>query len=225
MKVQDLFAQLSTAVLTKYEEKKEQLRNQAWPVIKNVFETQGQQFTNIAIPFSHDGQHAFQIAVNLRKAYETQGKEIRNAFEKTIVLFNIDEAWREHLREMDDLRNNVQNASIEQKDPLLIYKFESFNVFKQMVNKMNAEIGSFLFKADILQSQGGQQPVQVREAAREELPDKNMKTIHEDDSEHDRPAKPKQEPAKADPKVGRNDACPCGSGKKYKQCHGKMEVA
>ncbi len=225
MKVQDLFAQLSTAVLTKYEEKKEQLRNQAWPVIKNVFETQGQQFTNIAIPFSHDGQHAFQIAVNLRKAYETQGKEIRNAFEKTIVLFNIDEAWREHLREMDDLRNNVQNASIEQKDPLLIYKFESFNVFKQMVNKMNAEIGSFLFKADILQSQGGQQPVQVREAAREEFADKNMKTIHEDDTELDRPAKPKQEPAKADPKVGRNDACPCGSGKKYKQCHGKMEVA
>jgi preprotein translocase subunit SecA len=225
MKGEDLFAKLSTLVLKMYEEKKERLRSQAWPVIKNVFETQGQQFTNIAIPFSNDGQHVFQIAVNLKKAYETQGKEIRSAFEKNIVLFNIDEAWREHLREMDDLRNNVQNASIEQKDPLLIYKFESFNIFKQMVNKMNGEIGSFLFKAEIMQNQGAQQPVQVREAAREELPDKNLKTSHQDAAELDRPQKPKQEPAKAEVKVGRNDPCPCGSGKKYKQCHGKMEVA
>ncbi|MFM7023537.1 MAG: preprotein translocase subunit SecA [Flavobacteriales bacterium] len=225
MKSEDLFAKLSALVLKTYEEKTERLRNQAWPVVKNVYETQGQQFTNIAIPFSTNGQNVFQIAVNLRKAYETQGKEIRNAFEKNIVLFNIDEAWREHLREMDDLRNNVQNAAIEQKDPLLIYKFESFNIFKQMVNKMNADIGAFLFRAEIMQGNGGQQP-QVREAAREELPDKNLKTSHQDAAELDRaPAKPKQEPIKAEVKVGRNDPCPCGSGKKYKQCHGKMEVA
>ncbi len=219
---ESLYLKLSELVMKTYADRKERIRQQAWPVIKNVYENQGQQFTNLAIPFTADGEHVFQIGVNLKKAYETEGKEIGNALEKSIVLFNIDDAWREHLREMDDLRGNVQNASIEQKDPLLIYKFESFNLFKSMVNKLNYEIGSFLFKAEIVQNQG--QP--VREAARVEAPDKGLKAQPESaDSPIAEPAPRKQEPIKADPKVGRNDPCPCGSGKKYKQCHGKMETA
>ncbi len=221
-----IYLKLADLVTKTYADRKERLRAQAWPVIKNVYETQGQQFNNIAIPFTKDGEHVFQIGVNLKLAYETEGKEIGNAFEKSIVLFNIDDAWREHLREMDDLRGNVQNASIEQKDPLLIYKFESFNLFKAMVDKMNYEIGSFLFKAEIMQNQN-QAP--MREAAKVEAPDKNMKTVHNDaDQMEGRTATPqnrKQEPVKAEPKVGRNDPCPCGSGKKYKQCHGSMETA
>jgi len=217
-----LYMKLSGLVVKTYEDRKERLRVHAWPVIKNVYENQGQQFNNLAIPFSADGEHVFQIGVNLKKAYESEGKEIGNALEKSIVLFNIDDAWREHLREMDDLRGNVQNASIEQKDPLLIYKFESFNLFKSMVNKLNYEIGSFLFKAEIMQNQG--QP--IREAARVEAPDKGLKAQHESaESPIAEPVARKQEPVRVEPKAGRNDPCPCGSGKKYKQCHGKMETA
>ena len=216
-----LYMKLSGLVMKTYEDRKERLRIQSWPVIKNIYENQGQQFTNLAIPFSADGEHVFQIGVNLKKAYESQGKEIGNALEKSIVLFNIDDAWREHLREMDDLRGNVQNASIEQKDPLLIYKFESFNLFKSMVNKLNYEIGSFLFKAEIMQNQGAP----VREAARVEAPDKGLKAQHESaESPMGEPTPKKQEPIRVEPKAGRNDPCPCGSGKKYKQCHGKMET-
>ncbi len=216
-----LYMKLSGLVMKTYEDRKERLRIQSWPVIKNIYENQGQQFTNLAIPFSADGEHVFQIGVNLKKAYESEGKEIGNALEKSIVLFNIDDAWREHLREMDDLRGNVQNASIEQKDPLLIYKFESFNLFKSMVNKLNYEIGSFLFKAEIMQNQGAP----VREAARVEAPDKGLKAQHESaESPMGEPTPKKQEPIRVEPKAGRNDPCPCGSGKKYKQCHGKMET-
>ena len=222
MGAETIYLKLSELVVRTYNERKERIRLQAWPVIKNVYENQGQQFTNLAIPFSADGEHVFQIGVNLKRAYETEGKEIGSALEKSIVLFNIDDAWREHLRQMDDLRGNVQNASIEQKDPLLIYKFESFNLFKSMVEKLNYDIASFLFKAEILQNQGAP----VREAAKVEAPDKGLKTQHESiDSPAAAPAPRKQEPIRVETKVGRNDPCPCGSGKKYKQCHGKMETA
>ena len=212
-----------------YSRKVETISKQAYPVIKNVFETKGNVYKNIVVPIS-DGKRVFQIICNLEKSYQNKGKELVKSYQKQIVLSTIDEAWKEQLREMDDLKQSVQNASYEQKDPLLIYKFESFNLFKQMVTKVNKDVVSTLMKGQIpIQS-----PDQVREAEtrkrtdmsrykeqKSELPNANnpMEGASSNTQEQSRP-----QPVKVEKKVGRNDPCPCGSGKKYKQCHGRGEV-
>ncbi len=209
-----------------YNRKVEAISKQAYPVIKNVYETKKEIYQNIVVPIS-DGRKVFQIICNLEKAYNNKGKELVKSYQKQIVLNTIDEAWKEQLREMDDLKQSVQNATYEQKDPLLIYKFESFNLFKDLVNKVNKDVVSTLMKGQI----PIQNPDQVRQAEtrkrmdmsryktqKSELPSAQNAMEGADTQTQER-AKP--QPVTVEKRVGRNDPCPCGSGKKYKQCHGR----
>ena len=202
-----------------YQCKVEHIAQQAYPVIKNVFETRGDVFKNIVVPFT-DGQRMYSVVTNLEKAYRTNGEDLMRSFEKSVILAHIDDAWKEHLREMDDLKQSVQNAAYEQKDPLLIYKFESYNLFKTMVEKINKGMVSTLMKGQIPM----QEPEHVREAEEKRT---DLSKLRESRSEAQAAAANREqvrhEPVKVGPKVGRNDPCPCGSGLKYKNCHGKNE--
>ncbi len=219
----ELADKLFEEVWTRYNRKVESIAKQAYPVIKDVFETKAEQYKNIVVPIS-DGQRVYQITTNLEKAYNTQGVELMRSFEKSIMLITIDEAWKEHLRELDDLRTAVQNASYEQKDPLLIYKFESFNLFKKMIEENNKNVVSTIVKAFIpIQDSSGVQKAQERRR----MDFSRFKTQKDEftrstgDSEREEKKPKKLEPVRVEKKVGRNDPCPCGSGKKYKHCHGK----
>lgn len=220
MKTEELTDRLYEQVREVYTRKVEHIAQQAYPVIKNVFETRGDVFRNIVVPFT-DGQRMYSVVTNLEKAYRSQGEDLMRSYEKAIILAQIDDAWKEQLREMDDLKQSVQNAAYEQKDPLLIYKFESYNLFKTMVEKINRGIVSTLMKGQIPM----QEPEEVKEA-RERRTD--LSRMKEGRSEMAAAAArnqqpPKHEPVRVGPKVGRNDPCPCGSGLKYKNCHGKNE--
>ncbi|MVN21177.1 preprotein translocase subunit SecA [Mucilaginibacter arboris] len=207
-----------------YKRKSEAIAKQAYPVLKDVFDTRGNMIENIIVPFT-DGVHGIQVAVPLQKAVENEGHEVVKSFEKNVVLTFIDDAWKEHLREMDELKQSVQNAVYEQKDPLLVYKFEAFELFRQMLSNVNKEIVSFLFKGGIPVQQ---QPEEIREARPEPKMDlRQMRTtkpqlVHETNGVPDEDTRELQKPTpvKVEPKIGRNDPCPCGSGKKYKNCHG-----
>lgn len=209
-------------IISHYEQKAKHIAAQTLPVLTNVMAERGDMIENIVVPFT-DGIRGIQVATNLKKAIETEGKEVFRSFEKGVVLALIDEAWKEHLREMDDLKQSVQNAVYEQKDPIIIYKMEAFNLFKGMLSSMNKEIVSFLFKGEI----PGQAPQQVQEAK----PVAQPKVIATKEdlssptgvSEEDIDNKSGQvtQPIKKDQVIGRNDECPCGSGLKYKNCHGK----
>jgi len=212
-----------------YNRKVETIAKQAYPVIKNVYETKSQIYKNIVVPIS-DGTKVFHIICNLEKAYRNKGRELVKSYQKQIVLNTIDESWKEQLREMDDLKQSVQAATYEQKDPLLIYKFESFNLFKMMLTTVNKNVVSTLMKGHIpIQS-----PDQVREAEeRKKLDLSRYKTQKSDLPGVENPMKgaqtktkerSKSQPVKAGKKIGRNDPCPCGSGKKYKYCHGRGKV-
>jgi len=211
-----------------YKHKTQMLIERTWPFIEDVHKNQGATIQNIVVPFS-DGLKGIQVVANLKKSYETHGRELAVAFERLITAAMIDDAWKEHLREMDDLKTSVQNAVYEQKDPLLIYKFESFELFKQMMDETNREIISFLFKGIIPQ----QDPNQVKEAR--PLPKQDLRNVSTNKAETPAvanrpgtqpgpPAPPKIQPVRAEQKVGRNDPCPCGSGKKFKNCHGTGSI-
>lgn len=218
--VEDITEELYKEARGAYKRKKEQIIAQAFPVIKDVFENRGEMYKNIIVPFT-DGQKVYNIGANLEKIYKTNGDELMRAFEKSIMLYLIDDAWGEHLREMDDLKQSVQNATYEQKDPLLIYKFESFNLFKAMIDRINKNVVSILMKAQIPMPE----PTQVKEEQQKKT---DMSRLQESRIEAARHAgqseKPKHEPVKVGPQVGRNDLCPCGSGKKFKHCHGKESI-
>ncbi|MEO7213414.1 preprotein translocase subunit SecA, partial [Mucilaginibacter sp.] len=211
-------------VIEFYKRKSEQVAQQAYPVLKDVFDTRGQYVENIVVPFT-DGVHGLQVAVPLKKAVENKGAEVFKSFEKNVTLYLIDDAWKEHLREMDELKQSVQNAVYEQKDPLLVYKFEAFNLFRQMLSNVNKELVSFLFRGGIAVQQ---EPEQVREAKPEPKLDlKKMRTSKPElvGEANGMPMEDTREiqkatPVKVDQKIGRNDPCPCGSGKKFKNCHG-----
>jgi preprotein translocase subunit SecA len=225
----DEFASTNTPVLSekvfryleeKYKQKKEFSAERAFPVIKQVYENEGQTFENIVIPFS-DGIKTLNVVTNLKKAYETRGKILSASFEKNIVLAIIDDIWKEHLREMDELKSSVQNAAYEQKDPLLIYKFESFELFKTLLGKINREIVPFLFKGSLPE----QAPTSFKRNIAPPKPEANLKTGRDEIGAPRQPGVPNTEqekpmPVKVEDKIGRNDPCPCGSGKKYKNCHG-----
>ena len=206
--------------------KMDRLAEIANPVIKQVFEEQGDKFENILIPIT-DGKRVYNISCNLKEAYDSQSKDIIKSFEKAIVLHTIDEEWKEHLREMDELRHSVQNASYEQKDPLLIYKLESFTLFKSMLNGINSKAVTILMRGQI----PVREPEQVRQAAPEQKTDYSRYRTEKSDIDEDSqqrapqqgPERPKIAPVHVDKKPGRNDPCFCGSGKKYKNCHGKDE--
>lgn len=206
-------------VYAAYRSKMKLIAEKAYPVIKQVYENES-RYENIAIPIT-DGMRQRQAVANLKKSYESGGREITLSIEKSIVLSFIDDAWKEHLREMDDLKQSVQNATYEQKDPLLIYKLESFELFKGMVQRTNRAIISFLIKANL----PIQEPSNVREAQLPRRADRRRLQEGRDDllsqSHSNTQQKQKPQPVKVEKKVGRNELCPCGSGKKYKNCHGK----
>ncbi|MBL4652451.1 MAG: SEC-C domain-containing protein [Flavobacteriales bacterium] len=210
-----------------YLNKAKQIAASGFPVVKDVYEDESNTYENIVVPFV-DGRHAVQVTANLEKAYKSEGAELSIALEKSTTLAKIDDSWKEHLREMDDLRQSVQSAVYEQKDPSLIYKFESFELFKKMLDEVNREITSFLVKANL----PAKNPNLVQEAPRQQRTDlDNIQTSKTEVPQYSsgnstqEGAQPKQEPQKAQPvrvekKVGRNEPCPCGSGKKFKHCHG-----
>lgn len=196
------------------------IANEAYPFIRRVKDNYGDRYKNVVLPVS-DGMKTYNVIVNINKALENRGFEAVSAFNKTVVLKNIDDYWKEHLREMDDLRQSVQSASYEQKDPLLVYKLSAFDIFKDMIDNLNKTVVSSLTKAYIPK----QQEEQVQEAqAKAKLDLSKMKTSH-DEPGYDDPSKgkAKSEPVKVEKRVGRNDPCPCGSGKKFKNCHGANE--
>ncbi|OIO99236.1 MAG: preprotein translocase subunit SecA [Bacteroidetes bacterium CG2_30_33_31] len=208
-----------------YISKSEKIGRQTFPTIENVFKSHSSQYTNIAIPMT-DGIKTMNIISNLEKANKSKGKSVMVDTEKIITLKFIDDAWKEQLREMDDLKQSVQNASYEQKDPLLIFKFESFELFKIMINRLNREITSFLVKCDLPENKEPQIQSSMQSAGmdfsklktgRSEVGSQSSK---QDKFGHDTQEKQVTQPIRVEKKVGRNDPCPCGSGKKYKQCHG-----
>jgi preprotein translocase subunit SecA len=164
---QDLTDKLFDKVYKHYKEKLSRNAQAAYPVIKEVYEKQGDRFERIVVPFT-DGSKELKVVTNLKEAYETEGKGLVTDFEKNITLAIIDDTWKDHLRQMDELKQSVQNATYEQKDPLLIYKFESFELFNSMLDTVNKEVLSFLFKGS-LPSQDSNQVYQAREHKREKV--------------------------------------------------------
>ena len=251
MKADAMVEKVFSAALDMFKRRMERLTQYANPVIKQVYENQGAMYENILIPIT-DGKRMYNVSCNLKEAYETECKSVAKAFQKLIVLHTIDDAWKEHLREMDELRHSVQNASYENKDPLLIYKLESYNLFKGMVDTMNRKTVAILMRGQIPMREPSAEERRLAEARRAaaESASKQAAALeaearqriqiqraqeeqHEDMSKYrtekadanggganiNTQAAP-QEPVRAEKRVGRNDPCPCGSGKKYKNCHG-----
>ena len=188
------------------------------PVIKTVYEKQGSMYENIAIPITN-GKRQLTLSVNLKKAYETESREIAKALSRSIILYYIDDYWKQHLRDMDDLRQSVQNAAYEQKDPLVVYKLESYNLFTDMLEKLNEEVLTFLLRAFIPLRDASD----AREARPATQPNRNMQQMRTNDPSQltTNGEQKSRMPVRVDKHVGRNDPCPCGSGLKYKNCHGK----
>lgn len=203
-----------------YKERMTNIGRLAFPFVKNIYEAKSYRYENIAFPIT-DGKRTITVIAPIEKSYQTEGKEISLSVEKSITLQIIDNAWKEHLRELDDLKQSVQNASYEQKDPLLIYKFESFSLFEKMLTSINRDITSFLCRASLPIAE--QQ--QVRDTDLPKTDNRNVKTSRQEAAPRTNSgeATQKPQPVRVEKKVGRNDPCPCGSGKKYKNCHGKME--
>ena len=206
-----------------YHRKSEAIAQQTLPVLRDVLKERGEYIENIVVPFT-DGIRFVQVATNLKKAVDSDGHEVFKAFEKNVVLALIDDAWKEHLREMDDLKQSVQNAVYEQKDPLVVYKMEAYNLFKQMLTTVNKEVVSFLFKGVI----PSQEPQQIKEARPQPKQDLSKVRTSKPELAHasngglmdDTRELQKSQPIRVENKIGRNDLCSCGSGKKYKNCHG-----
>jgi preprotein translocase subunit SecA len=214
-------------IIDTYKRRVDTISQQAYPVLKDVYERMSHVYENVVVPIS-DGVRVFQVITNLKATAESEGKELARSYEKTVVLATIDDSWKEHLREMDELKESVQNATYEQKDPLLIYKFESFELFKTMIAKINQDVVSTLMKGHI----PSQDPEQVKEAQRRRQVDMSKyRTSKSDFTQYSSTGggggsdkNQKVEPVRVDKKVGRNDPCPCGSGKKYKNCHGMQQA-
>lgn len=197
-----------------YERRMNTLAEKVYPFIKMIFEKQGNMYKNIAIPIS-DGRKMLTLSVDLEKAYNNQGKEIAKALSRSIILYQIDEHWKQHLRDMDDLRQSVQNAAYEQKDPLVVYKLESYNLFATMLEELNKDVLSFLLRAFVpLREDSEARPAQAPRS--QDM--SNMRTQRNDLTTNGE--QKARTPIHVDKKIGRNDPCPCGSGKKYKNCHG-----
>lgn len=225
----ELVEKVNAKVIETYQRKIEKIAAEAYPVIKNVYETQSHVYENVVVPVS-DGTKVFQVITNLKASAESEGLELARSYEKTVVLSTIDELWKEHLREMDELKQSVQNATYEQKDPLLIYKFESFELFKVIIDRVNRSVVSTLMKGHI----PVRDPEHLKRADRRKRTDMSKYRTSKSDyssysdtgggsGQRPKDAPQKAEPVRVDKKVGRNDPCPCGSGKKYKQCHGRVQ--
>ena len=227
-------------VSAQYKRKNEKIASRVLPQIKHVYETMPNQFKNIAFPLT-DGRREIRMQVDIEAAYKSEGREISKEYEKNITLGMIDNEWKEHLREMDDLRSAVNNATYEQKDPLLVYKLESFELFKNMLLRLNTETAEFLMKVDIpveeeIESTNksiAREDHYAKAQVQQQNGNGNSRTSatrapqfqgsegYEQAMQNSYQQPERQQPVIAEPKVGRNDLCPCGSGKKFKQCHGK----
>ncbi|GAB2670336.1 preprotein translocase subunit SecA [Flavihumibacter cheonanensis] len=228
---QQLADRLYQEATARYQQKMQAIGQQAVPVFQNIRSTQGSHIENVVVPFT-DGRKGINVLSNMQKTLDTNGRELTNALERTITLALIDDSWKEHLRAMDDLKQSVQTAYLEQKDPLVIYKMEAFDLFRKMDGEVNREIVSFLAHCGIPMEQ--QQPAEIIKEGREEKTDMSKLQSNKEDVDargddyaanqndyYDPSGTPTvREPIRVGPKVGRNDPCPCGSGKKYKNCHG-----
>ncbi len=227
---EELIDQIYEIILQAYKRKQDSISQQAMPVIEQVYEHQRQVYENIVVPVS-DGTRIFQVLANLEKCHNSEGKELVRAYEKSIILVTIDQAWQEHLRELDDLRQSVRNAQYEQKDPLLIYKFEAFELFRSMIDRVNRDVVATLMKAHI----PVRDPQNIQRAQAPKRMDLSKFEANKDDTpRYNDPSgggpgkdgrSQVQQPVRVEKKVGRNDPCPCGSGKKYKNCHGRPGAA
>ena len=220
----DLAAKLKDTIIDTQNRRNETIVAQAWPIINYVYEKKRMFYQNIAIPIT-DGRKVMSVLVDLRKAYESKGKELTRAISKTVTLRVIDEYWKIHLRDMDDLKQSVQNASYEQKDPKLIYKTESFDLFIKSLEGIYKDVLTFLLRASIFLKNDMQSPEEVATEAHERKTDMSRMQAGRPDL-LSRSSEPKSNaPVRVAKKVGRNDPCPCGSGKKYKNCHGREQGA
>ncbi|HRN37633.1 MAG TPA: SEC-C metal-binding domain-containing protein, partial [Flavobacteriales bacterium] len=241
-KLEDITDKVYEAALETYDRRGRQTALQALPVISDVFLNQGKQYQNIVVPITN-GTKTMQVVTNLERAYKTEAHDLIDSIEKYITLAIIDNEWKEHLREMDDLRRDVQNASIEQKDPLLIYKLESFKLFDGMIDRISDQVVEFLVRAGLPAADPSVQQAPEQQAPREQ---RQMRTSRTEVPEYagastgaqpraqrpstgggqrmpppQGPSRPQPtQPVRVEKKVGRNDLCPCGSGKKFKNCHG-----
>ena len=228
-KRQELSEQIAEAALESFKRRMDKLTQTADPQIQYVYETKGQMYENILIPIT-DGKKVYNIAVNLKSAAESHSKEVVKEFEKRMLLYVIDDEWKEHLRQLDDLKQSVQNASYEQKDPLLIYKLESFNIFREMLDTLNRRALAILLRGQI----HVQEPDKVQQAQQQRRMDYSRYRTQKDAVQQaaqasgmsqaagrDTREQQRPEPIHVDKKPRPNDPCPCGSGKKYKQCHGR----
>jgi preprotein translocase subunit SecA len=227
-----LAEQLYVEAITHYNKKKVGIAEQTKPIIGNIRKEQGNHIENVAVPFT-DGKRGIQALANLDKYLSTDGAELGNALERSITLALIDDAWKEHLRSMDDLRHSVNSTvGYEQKDPLVIYKLEAFQAFKQMDDQVNKDIVGFLSHAGIPMEQSNTAKIKEGREQKTDMSKMNVNKAAIDaagqdyaanENDYYDPSTPvKQEPVRAEPKIGRNDPCPCGSGKKYKNCHGAV---
>jgi preprotein translocase subunit SecA len=220
--------------INNYQQHKESVSKQTVPVFKSIRQSQGSHIENVVVPFT-DGRKGINVLTNLDKTVSTEGKELCNAMERSITLSIIDDSWKEHLRAMDDLKQSVQTVYLEQKDPLVIYKVEAYSLFKRMSGEVNKEIVSFLCHANLPVQENAPQQQQLREGRQQKT---DMSSMRANKAEIDAAGDDyaanekdyydpsdgtavKQQPIKVGPKIGRNDPCPCGSGKKFKQCHGR----
>jgi preprotein translocase subunit SecA len=223
-KTSNILQKYQTQVIELYLRKREQINQALLPTIKRVHETQGHRFKRIAIPFTEGRTNPLPISASLEESVNTDGEAIMTEIEKAVTLALIDENWKEHLRNMDELKESSQSASFEQKDPLVVYKLEAFNLFQQVVARINSDVCSYLMRGKVLiQGEG-----EVREAEQQKTDYSKTKTSRNSEAEAARAAASKAGSRKAveqfirqEEKVGRNEPCPCGSGQKYKQCHGK----
>ena len=218
-KEQEIADKLCDHMYEVYNRRMDTLVAKVAPIIKQVYEKQGSMYQNIALPIS-DGRKMLNLSVDLKKAYETESREVAKRLSQTIILYQIDEHWKEHLREMDDLKQSVQNATYEQKDPLVVYKLEAYNLFASMLEELNQDVLSFLLRAFIPLRDDVSAPRQAQAPRRTDM--SQMRTQHDNLSTNGE--QKANTPVKVDKRVGRNDPCPCGSGLKYKNCHGKGVV-
>ena len=216
-KKDDIKMSLTEHMRDVYARRMDAIVEKVYPFVKEIYEKQGDKWQNVAVPIT-DGRKVLQLVIDLKKAYETTGRELSKNLSKTIILYQIDDHWKQQLRDLDDLRQSVQNAAYEQKDPLVIYKIESYNLFAAMLEALDQDVLSFLFRASIFLREPSQAQQAPESSTKKEM--SRMQTQHGDLTTNGGQPKTKM-PVHVEKKIGRNDPCPCGSGLKYKNCHGK----
>lgn len=216
-KKDDIKKSLTEHMRDVYARRMDAIVEKVYPFVKEIYEKQGDKWQNVAVPIT-DGRKVLQLVIDLKKAYETAGRELSKNLSKTIILYQIDDHWKQQLRDLDDLRQSVQNAAYEQKDPLVIYKIESYNLFAAMLEALDQDVLSFLFRASIFLREPSQAQQATESSTKKEM--SRMQTQHGDLTTNGGQPKTKM-PVHVEKKIGRNDPCPCGSGLKYKNCHGK----